>query len=164
MYNRLGGVFKKYKLLLTNLTSAFWHGLYPGYYLSFGALAVFTTVSHDMYAYVEKRIIKKYSENSIQYTAYKVILCITTKIASGYYYIPFFLLEFTASWAFYKNTYFCIIALGVGTLIALRVIFKEEGKKTIKTDENKQNEIKQEAPVEEKKETENNTQDKPKEE
>ncbi|KAL7716640.1 Membrane-bound O-acyltransferase (MBOAT) family protein [Entamoeba marina] len=127
-FESMGGFASENKQFLTNLTSAFWHGLYPGYYLSFGMLAIHRDVSYYFYTFIEPKVLEKYGNNSWQWYLYYAANFFYSRFVAVYCFVPFLLLTFTASMKFFLNTYFCLHVVGVILLIVLKQHFKKEKK------------------------------------
>ncbi|ELP87882.1 O-acyltransferase domain containing protein, putative [Entamoeba invadens IP1] len=125
-FKALSGLTDRYKQTLTNLTSALWHGVYPGYYLAFGMLALHNTVSAKFSYQVEPFIIKKYGETSILYKMYLVITFLYTRVAITYSFVPFMIYTFEDSWKFFVSTYFFIDVIAVLALLLIKLFFTKE--------------------------------------
>ncbi|BFU21190.1 membrane-bound O-acyltransferase family protein [Entamoeba histolytica HM-1:IMSS-B] len=128
-FELFGGILNEYKQSLTNLVSAFWHGIYPGYYLSFGMLALHHDVSCGFHSRIEPIIIKKYGKDSLIYYSYLVLTFIYARISISYSFIPFVIYTFSDSWKFFVNTYFCIDIIGLLLLIILYIWFPKQQKR-----------------------------------
>ena len=105
--------------LLAYSVSAFWHGTYPVYYLSF--------ISGSFISITEKKIWKKYlaprhvneteqapADSCSSFTAYlrtmplwfKISRIILTQLLLQYLTIAFLILDFEQTWIFWKSLYF----------------------------------------------------------
>lgn len=98
IYQRLGRTFKAN--LTTYLVSAFWHGFYPGYYLTFVAGALYTALT---------RLIYKSFTWPLKPKLRRIILYIPNYLLVDYFAAPFALqtfsdsLRFCRAWNFYGH-------------------------------------------------------------
>ncbi|XP_047200811.1 lysophospholipid acyltransferase 2 [Girardinichthys multiradiatus] len=101
----------------TFLLSAMWHGVYPGYYLTFvtgiGMTMAARAVRHNIRPYFlvtdsHKRI-------------YDVITWVCTQVAISYTVVPFVLLAVGPSLKFYSSWYFCLHLLCLLVVLVLPV-------------------------------------------
>ncbi|CAB4012313.1 Hypothetical predicted protein [Paramuricea clavata] len=103
--DRLSGV------LATSVTSAFWHGFYPGYYLCFVNVA-FVTLS----ARKARRSFHAYFQDSKEKKIfYDILTWLTTYSLVSYICMPFVLLQLDSGLIFWRSVYFyghIIILLG----------------------------------------------------
>lgn len=85
---------------LVFMTSAFWHGMYPGYYLMFGTFALFTFTSR-----IWRRTLRlKIRVNPVVSCFYDLFTVVITHLAMDYAQAPFHLLECLPSiqyWYYY---------------------------------------------------------------
>lgn len=88
--------------LLTYFVSAFWHGMYPFYYVVF--------ISGSFISITEKKIWKKYSlryavfrEMPLWFRIGKIVL---TQALLQYLTLAFLILEWDRAWIFWKSLYF----------------------------------------------------------
>ena len=95
IYQRLGRTFSAN--LITYLVSAFWHGFYPGYYLTFIAGALYTALSRYIYKSFTWPFEQKYR---------KICLYVPNYLLFDYFAAPFVLQTFSNSWKFCKSWYF----------------------------------------------------------
>ncbi|KAI3367691.1 hypothetical protein L3Q82_026526 [Scortum barcoo] len=101
----------------TFLLSAMWHGVYPGYYLTF-----LTGIVMTMAARAIRHNIRPYFLISDTYKRiYDVITWAWTQIAISYTVAPFVLLAVGPSLKFYWSWYFCLHLLCLLVVLALPV-------------------------------------------
>uniref|UniRef100_A0A7N6A997 Membrane bound O-acyltransferase domain containing 2a n=1 Tax=Anabas testudineus TaxID=64144 RepID=A0A7N6A997_ANATE len=101
----------------TFLLSAMWHGVYPGYYLTF-----LTGTTMTMAARAIRHNIRPYFLVSDSYKLiYDVITWIGTQIAISYTVVPFVLLAVGPSLKFYTSWYFCLHIVCLLVVLALPV-------------------------------------------
>ncbi|KAG8035491.1 hypothetical protein G9C98_006937 [Cotesia typhae] len=109
VYDRNG----PFKVFATNGLSAFWHGFYPGYYLTFATGALFTHAARAV-----RRAIRPYFIGSKPMKFFYDAMTFTaSRIAMAYLTFSFVLLEFMPSFNVYKSLYL------IPHLLALAAIF-----------------------------------------
>ncbi|KAL7713938.1 Membrane-bound O-acyltransferase (MBOAT) family protein [Entamoeba marina] len=118
-----------YKTLFTNMVSAVWHGLYPGYYIAFGSLTLHTKFQTALHKQVLPLLTEKFGDNSYPILAYKIFNYIYTPFAVMYCFISFVLLSFSATWDVYSNSYF-IPHLFAGVVLTYLTLFPIYHKKS----------------------------------
>ncbi|CAF0911884.1 unnamed protein product [Rotaria sordida] len=84
--------------------SAFWHGFYPGYYVSF-ILAAFQTYAGRG---IRRQIRPYFQKNQTTKYIYACITWLGTQIGLYFIVTPFILLEIRKAWYFYKSWYFIV--------------------------------------------------------
>lgn len=109
MYERAG----RNKVLFTYALSAFWHGFYPGYYLTFASGAFFTVAARS----VRRHIRPLFLESQRKKTFYDILTFITTRIVMAYMTFSFILLEFMPSIKVYLYLYMFPHLLGLIAII-----------------------------------------------
>ncbi|XP_072354833.1 lysophospholipid acyltransferase 2 isoform X1 [Scyliorhinus torazame] len=120
-----------YPTVATFVLSAMWHGVYPGYYMTF-----FTGIPMTLAARAIRNNFRSYFIKSPAVKLfYDVITWIATMIAISYTVVPFVLLSVESSLKFYRSWYYCL------HIVALFVILVLPMKPSRK--ENKQNHSKQ---------------------
>ncbi|XP_005101404.1 membrane-bound O-acyltransferase domain-containing protein 2 [Aplysia californica] len=82
--------------------SAFWHGFYPGYYLTFGGGAFMTVVARQ----VRRKVRPWFQTSPTKIQVYDVITFIATRFTNCYLCFPFLVLEFYSCYFMYKSLYF----------------------------------------------------------
>ncbi|XP_072221296.1 lysophospholipid acyltransferase 2 isoform X3 [Leuresthes tenuis] len=108
----------------TFLLSAMWHGVYPGYYLTF-----FTGIGMTMAARAVRHNIRPYFLVSDSYRRiYDVITWACTQVAISYTVVPFVLLTVGPSLKFYRSWYFCLHLLCLLVVLALPVQRRRQAK------------------------------------
>lgn len=91
----------KYATFLTYSLSAFWHGFYPGYYLTFASGALFTYAARAV-----RRCIRHYfQEPPVVKAFYDFVTMVATRVVMTYITFSFVLLEFWPSVRLYLSTY-----------------------------------------------------------
>eukprot|EP00064_Thunnus_orientalis_P009396 superscaffoldBa00001187_g9420 len=101
----------------TFLLSAMWHGVYPGYYLTF-----LTGIAMTMAARAVRHNIRPHFLVSDSYKCiYDVITWAWTQVAISYTVVPFVLLAVGPSLKFYRSWYFCLHLLCLLVVVALPV-------------------------------------------
>lgn len=95
IYQRLGKSFKAN--LSTYLVSAFWHGFYPGYYITFLSGALYTALTRLLYKSVKWPLSHKYRQP---------LLYIPNYLLVDYFAAPFALQTFSDSWKFCRAWHF----------------------------------------------------------
>lgn len=86
-------------IFMTNLVSAFWHGFYPGYYLTFFSSGLLTELGKS----IRRKITPIFSDSNFIYN----ILCnISVSFMLAYMAIPFQVFGFYESYYAWKNLYF----------------------------------------------------------
>ena len=101
----------KWKNLITNMMSAFWHGFYPGYYIAFAALTLQQKFQYVLHTQLRPLLTEKYGENSVALKLYKTFNYIYTPYAMLYSFAAFVLLSFSNVWRLYSSTYLLHISL-----------------------------------------------------
>ncbi|XP_014671243.1 PREDICTED: lysophospholipid acyltransferase 1-like isoform X2 [Priapulus caudatus] len=102
------------KTFLTYLLSAYWHGFFPGYYLTFGAGALVTIAARN----VRRSIRPVFQKSRTMVLLYHVMTFLACRLVVAYVTFPFMLLSFWPSIQIYKSMYFYIhIAILLATFI-----------------------------------------------
>jgi len=98
IYMRTGG-----SLLLTYSMSAFWHGFYPGYYMFFLTVPVYTICAR----LGETRISPMFGgKDAARFGPYGIFTILLNTFMLEYFIQPFQLLAFSWAWAQWKSHYF----------------------------------------------------------
>ncbi|KAI4181048.1 MAG: hypothetical protein L6R41_006849 [Letrouitia leprolyta] len=104
-------------ILATFITSAFWHGFYPGYYLSFLLAAFIQTVAKNFRRYVRPFFLTPDGQKPSRYKIYYDILSyLTTQTAFCFTTAPFVLLTLPASVLVWSRVYFYTV---IGTAASM---------------------------------------------
>ncbi|MCJ1311607.1 lysophospholipid acyltransferase [Agyrium rufum] len=104
--------------LATFVTSAFWHGFYPGYYLTFVLAAFMQTVAKNFRRYIRPFFMTPDGQSPNQYKPYYDIASyFVTQTAFCFTTAPFVLLTLPASIAAWAHVYFYTV-VGVAASIA----------------------------------------------
>uniref|UniRef100_A0A3Q3WT53 Uncharacterized protein n=1 Tax=Mola mola TaxID=94237 RepID=A0A3Q3WT53_MOLML len=101
----------------TFLLSAMWHGVYPGYYLTFLTGIAMTMAARAVRHNVRPHFLASDSHKRV----YDVITWACTQIAISYTVAPFVLLTVGPSLKFYRSWYFCLHLLCVLVVLVLPV-------------------------------------------
>ncbi|XP_050421908.1 lysophospholipid acyltransferase 6-like isoform X2 [Adelges cooleyi] len=109
MYERAS---PKYNTVMTYTLSAFWHGFYPGYYVTFLTGALFTNGARM----VRRCLWHRFQEPKPVKLLYDAVTLFLTRLSLAYMTFPFILLEFTPALRVYWHLMFylhIITALGI---------------------------------------------------
>lgn len=100
--------------LATFTTSAFWHGFYPGYYLTFILGAFVQTVAKNFRRYIRPFFLTPDGKKGTKYKVYyDVVSWFVTQFAFCFVTAPFVILGFNDSIKAWARVYFyCIIGIG----------------------------------------------------
>ncbi|KYO32965.1 lysophospholipid acyltransferase 2 [Alligator mississippiensis] len=109
----------------TFILSAIWHGVYPGYYLSFLTGVLVTLAARAMrnnirHFFVDFSLIKLF---------YDIITWMTTQLAISYTVVPFVLLSVKPSFTFYSCWYFCLHIVCILVLLLFPMKRTQKGRK-----------------------------------
>lgn len=127
-YNRTS---ESYRLLATYFLSAFWHGLYPGYYLTFLTGGLGTIASRSVRRYFRSRFV--HSRKLLLF--YHCVTWLTTRIMLAYFTVPFLMLGFWRSIRFFNSFYWFGHWLPLLAWILIpKILNSEYGKSPSKTD------------------------------
>jgi len=110
--------------------SAFWHGFYPGYYLTFLSVPLFQDLEKTIKAKVSPYFFPKGKDDSLAYTLYTLLSIICTSLALNYLVCPFQALSWDYSMQVWVNLYFIGHIIGYILNIAINVFFKAPKTKT----------------------------------
>lgn len=106
---------KKKATMWTYALSAFWHGFYPGYYLTFASGALFTFAARKV-----RRHVRPFFTTSMTLKAFYDLLTFwTTRVTMAYITFSFILLEFWPSVRCYLTMYLYLHVMAVLALIGL---------------------------------------------
>lgn len=101
----------------TFLLSALWHGVYPGYYMTFVTGIVVTMAARA----VRHNIRPYFLVSDTHKRVYDIMTWVATQVAISYTVVPFVLLAVGPSLKFYRSWYFCLHLLCVLLVMALPV-------------------------------------------
>ncbi|XP_044246128.1 lysophospholipid acyltransferase 2 isoform X3 [Ursus arctos] len=110
----------------TFILSAIWHGVYPGYYLTFLTGVVMTLAARAMRSNFRHYFIEPPQLKLL----YDVVTWVMTQIAISYTVVPFVLLSVKPSFMFYSSWYYCLHVAGILVLLFLPVKKTQRGKTT----------------------------------
>ncbi|XP_072317218.1 lysophospholipid acyltransferase 1 [Eucyclogobius newberryi] len=99
----------RYRLPLTFVLSAVWHGLYPGYYFTF-----LTAIPISIAARAMRKSIRPYFLGSrVMKCGYDVVTWAATQLAICYTVMPFLLLAVEPTMIYYRSMYFHVHILSI---------------------------------------------------
>ncbi|KAJ0000207.1 hypothetical protein NQD34_012049 [Periophthalmus magnuspinnatus] len=105
----------QYRLPLTFVLSAIWHGLYPGYYFTF-----LTAIPITMAARAIRKSIRHYFLGSkILKFGYDIVTWAATQFAICYTVMPFLLLAVEPTMTYYRSMYFHVHILSILIAVVL---------------------------------------------
>nr|XP_045379331.1 lysophospholipid acyltransferase 2 isoform X5 [Camelus bactrianus]XP_045379332.1 lysophospholipid acyltransferase 2 isoform X5 [Camelus bactrianus]XP_045379333.1 lysophospholipid acyltransferase 2 isoform X5 [Camelus bactrianus] len=110
----------------TFILSAIWHGVYPGYYLTFFLGVVVTLAARVMRNNFRHHFIKTPQLKLL----YDIITWVVTQVAVSYMVLPFVLLSIKPSFMFYSHWYYCLHIASILVLLLLPLKKTQRGKKT----------------------------------
>ncbi|KAM4700932.1 lysophospholipid acyltransferase 2-like [Discoglossus pictus] len=102
-------------LLSTFILSAMWHGVHPGYYLTFLTAVPITLAARK----VRQNIRPWFQGTSLSRAVYAVITWFCTQVAMSYTVAPFLLLELGQSLEVYRSLGFCLHIAPILVLLIL---------------------------------------------
>jgi lysophospholipid acyltransferase len=97
---------KNYRMPLTYFTSAFWHGFFPGYYLTFVSASLATLTGRTMRKHLHPIFNSSQSNLSFLKPVYDIVGSVCSITLMNYFFIPFMLREFNASVNIWMQTFF----------------------------------------------------------
>eukprot|EP01061_Rhynchopus_euleeides_P003811 TRINITY_DN1309_c1_g1_i1.p1 TRINITY_DN1309_c1_g1~~TRINITY_DN1309_c1_g1_i1.p1 ORF type:complete len:536 (+),score=208.40 TRINITY_DN1309_c1_g1_i1:115-1608(+) len=105
------------KTLVTQVTSAFWHGFYPGYYLFFMSGTLFHVVMRNS----RRKIRPWFIHYGIQ-PVYNAVTFVATGIGCNYIGVPFIFYDFRAALQVWQSVYYiphilCVVVLVVANMM-----------------------------------------------
>lgn len=92
----------RYRLPLTFVLSALWHGLYPGYYFTFLTGIPFTIAARA----IRKSIRHYFIGSKILKLVYDIVTWAATQLAISYTVMPFLLIAVEPTMIYYRSMYF----------------------------------------------------------
>ncbi|PSR83314.1 MBOAT, membrane-bound O-acyltransferase family-domain-containing protein [Coniella lustricola] len=115
--------------LATFVTSAVWHGFYPGYYLSFVLASFIQNVAKNFRRYFRPFVIDPQThKDTAMKPYYDVFSYLVTQLAFSFATTPFIVLGFADSVKVWANVYFyCVVGV-----TASSIFFSSPGKRWIK--------------------------------
>jgi lysophospholipid acyltransferase len=122
VYNRLNSYSakswqKRFSTYLTMMTSAFWHGFYPGYYIFFITSAIYTELGRDIRRVIRPLFVKEPQKSSL---LYDTITRFFTGIYLNYAGASFLLLDGWRGLQLFSGLYYFVHITSIVLLIALR--------------------------------------------
>mmetsp|Transcript_27919 Transcript_27919/g.42954 ORF Transcript_27919/g.42954 Transcript_27919/m.42954 type:complete len:504 (+) Transcript_27919:84-1595(+) len=122
VYMRTGG-----SLVATYGLSAFWHGFYPGYYMFFFTIPLYTTCERE----IRKKISPHFANHTSRFSPYYILCTLVTSFFIMYAVVTFPLLALEWSWACWKSNYFVGHILAIAFLIFMKNFVKAPKKKEV---------------------------------
>ncbi|XP_036191304.1 lysophospholipid acyltransferase 2 isoform X2 [Myotis myotis] len=107
----------------TFVLSAIWHGVYPGYYLTFLTGVLMTLAARAMRNNFRHYFLKSPQRKLL----YDVVTWAATQVAVSYTVVPFVLLSVKPSFAFYSSWSYCLHIAGLLVLLFLPVKKTQRG-------------------------------------
>ncbi|KAI9660297.1 MAG: Lysophospholipid acyltransferase 1 [Trizodia sp. TS-e1964] len=104
--------------LATFMTSAFWHGFYPGYYLAFGLAAFIQTVAKQFRRHVRPFFLAPDGSGTSLKPAYDIFGYLATQLGFSFTVAPFILLDFRSCILVWWRVYFYAV-VGVAVTMAV---------------------------------------------
>ncbi|EHB15193.1 Lysophospholipid acyltransferase 2, partial [Heterocephalus glaber] len=101
----------------TFFLSAIWHGVYPGYYLTFLTGVLMTVAARAM----RTNFRHYFTEPPQLKLCYDIVTWTVTQIVVSYTVVPFVLLSVKPSLTFYSSWYYCLHICGILVLLLLPV-------------------------------------------
>jgi lysophospholipid acyltransferase len=106
-------------IVATNVVSAGWHGIAPGYYATFVAGGICTAVGRLMHKHLDPRL--ESLGSTVASNLYEVVMVLWTNVLVITFGIPFQLLSWQATWEAWKGLFF-IGHVWVGTALLLVLV------------------------------------------
>ncbi|KAH9526004.1 Lysophospholipid acyltransferase 1 [Dermatophagoides farinae] len=125
---------KRYSAMATFALSAFWHGFYPGYYLTFATAGLFMAVSKTMRKCIRYRFV--HSKHFLN--GYHCLTWLITRIMIAYFAFPFVILSLHQSILVYQSIYWSGHLVAIFAWLIVPLILKSESKNRDKPDEYQQ--------------------------
>eukprot|EP01064_Diplonema_japonicum_P013774 TRINITY_DN2131_c0_g3_i1.p1 TRINITY_DN2131_c0_g3~~TRINITY_DN2131_c0_g3_i1.p1 ORF type:complete len:493 (+),score=46.47 TRINITY_DN2131_c0_g3_i1:52-1530(+) len=111
-------------VLLTQVTSAFWHGFYPGYYFFFVSASMFVIVARAARNKIRPLFLK-----AKQATLYDLITFVFTGIGANYIGVPFVFLDWRDTMRVWNDVYYAPHVMAVCVYLIATFIPKEKTQK-----------------------------------
>ncbi|KAK4986132.1 Lysophospholipid acyltransferase [Elasticomyces elasticus] len=107
--------------MATFVTSAFWHGFYPGYYMSFVLASFMQNIAKNTRRLVRPFFVTPDGKSPTpQKRYYDIFSYLVTQLAFSYTVAPFVLLSFSASITVWSRVYFyCIVGVVASSLFLI---------------------------------------------
>eukprot|EP00761_Pharyngomonas_kirbyi_P010033 gb/GECH01010051.1/.p1 GENE.gb/GECH01010051.1/~~gb/GECH01010051.1/.p1 ORF type:complete len:488 (+),score=79.31 gb/GECH01010051.1/:1-1464(+) len=109
------------KTVFSFAVMALWHGLFPGYFLTFIISALMVEVNKAYHRKLGVRIHHNI-HGRLAFFGYRFLTWIAKQLALGYATAPFWLLTWNASMTFFRSLYFAGHILTIGGLVALNMM------------------------------------------
>ncbi|VDM33413.1 unnamed protein product [Hydatigera taeniaeformis] len=107
----------RFRTVLVFIVSAFWHGLYPGYYLMFPSFALFTYTSRSWRRNIRPLVLEAQSPRLQCF--YDIFTLLITQFTMEYAQAPFHLLSFKPSITLWMKFLFVPHIIGVVVIVAV---------------------------------------------
>lgn len=112
---------KYFGMIVTNMLSAFWHGLSIGYYLAFAIGSIYIYTGREWNRKI-KPILRPYTKNPIFYIFWYIVNISITSVAICFAFIPFIYLNLYDIYLAYKTLYFIPLFIMFGCVIIFKYI------------------------------------------
>ncbi|XP_067324631.1 lysophospholipid acyltransferase 2 isoform X3 [Anolis sagrei] len=109
----------------TFILSAIWHGVYPGYYLTFLTGVLMTLAART----IRKNIRHYFMDSPAIKLCYDIMTWMMTQVAISYTVVPFVLLSVKSSYMFYSSCNFCLHIACILVLLIFPVKRTQKGNK-----------------------------------
>ncbi|XP_062344486.1 lysophospholipid acyltransferase 2 [Cinclus cinclus] len=109
----------------TFILSAIWHGVYPGYYLTFLTGVLMTLAARA----IRNNIRHYFVESPAVKLCYDIVTWVATQAAISYTVVPFVLLSVKPSFTFYSSCYFCLHIASILVLLVFPLKRTQKGSK-----------------------------------
>ncbi|XP_066035989.1 lysophospholipid acyltransferase 2 isoform X3 [Chamaea fasciata] len=109
----------------TFILSAIWHGVYPGYYLTFLTGVLMTLAARA----IRNNIRHYFVESPAVKLCYDIVTWMATQAAISYTVVPFVLLSVKPSFTFYSSCYFCLHIASILVLLVFPLKRTQKGSK-----------------------------------
>lgn len=104
-------------ILVTNITSAAWHGLYPGYFVTFIGVGLCTSIGRLVHKNVNPAVARSHI---LVQAFFPIVMMLFVSVCVCTVAIPFQVFTFELIWESWKGIYFIgHIWLGMMTIVAL---------------------------------------------
>ncbi|NWS42031.1 MBOA2 protein, partial [Probosciger aterrimus] len=109
----------------TFILSAIWHGVYPGYYLTFLTGILMTLAARA----IRNNIRHYFVDSPAVKLCYDIVTWMATQVAISYTVVPFVLLSVKPSITFYSSCYFCLHIASILVLLVFPLKRTQKGSK-----------------------------------
>jgi hypothetical protein len=122
-------------VLVTNLTSAMWHGFSAGYYMTFIGTGICTLISRILHQHIDPLVTR--SGSRLLQIGYKVGIVLWINVLMITFALPFQVHTFEQSWSAWRGLYFIgHIWAGLALILVLIVITRSQERTILNVVEN----------------------------